>query len=115
LDLLPSTSSIVSIKRLKSFNVDRFPWKLIIAVVLIAFTSMQVMLVIEQTGQYQRAVEAIWYKNFLMADDEYNEEFSRQRNFFKYSEMKTWMTQSSENYYSLVDPNSEGFEYYEPL
>lgn len=28
-------------------------------------TSMQVILIIEQTGEYLRAVEGVWYKNFL--------------------------------------------------
>lgn len=48
-----------------------------ICFVLIFLTSMQVMLTIEQTGQYKRSIEAIFYKNFLFADDEYNIEFER--------------------------------------
>jgi hypothetical protein len=41
---------------------------MLIAIFLIIFTSMQVFLIIEETGRYLRAVEAVWYKNFLFVD-----------------------------------------------
>jgi hypothetical protein len=49
---------------------------------------MQVMLSIEETGQYKRSVEAVFYKNFLIEDSEYNIDFDRQVNFFAYSEIR---------------------------
>lgn len=47
---------------------DRFPWKLLITIILIMLTTMQVMLIIEYTGVYLRAVEGVWYKTFLYED-----------------------------------------------
>lgn len=46
--------------------------------------------------------------------DEYNEEFSRLRNFFKYSEVTQWLKDSKSNYYELVDPKNDTFDYYKP-
>ena len=75
-------------------TLDRFPWKLIMCFLLIFFTSMQVMMSIEQTGQYKRSIEAVFYKNFLLEDSEYNIEFDRQVNFFSYSEVKDHLLRS---------------------
>ena len=82
---------------------------------LILFTSMQVMLIIEQTGQYLRAIEGLWYKNFLFHDDEYNEDFERTRNFFRYSEVRDALNFSIANYHNILHDANDSFDIFEQV
>ena len=75
---------------------------------------MQVMLTIEQTGQYKRSIEAVFYKNFLDADNEYNIEFERQVNFFTYSSLRDHLLQSRENYFKMFENSTDSFDRFSP-
>ena len=69
---------------------------------------------IEQTGQYKRSIEAVFYKNFLKEDSEYNIEFDRQINFFSYSEVKEHLLRSRQNYFNIFEVGTDSFDIFKP-
>ena len=72
------------------------------------------MMSIEQTGQYKRSIEAVFYKNFLKEDSEYNIEFDRQINFFSYSEVKEHLLRSRQNYFNIFEVGTDSFDIFKP-
>ena len=45
--------------------VDRFPWKLLIHILLIILSSAQVLILVDRTGDYSRIQEVQWIHIFL--------------------------------------------------
>lgn len=89
----------------------RFPWKLIIHLLLLIGTSAQAMLILGNTTKYTRAQERIFYDNFLDEVDKSTLEFSRYAYFFTIGDLKDSISKSISNFYSFKENSFETVEY----
>lgn len=65
----------------------RFPWKLIIHVLLVIGTAAQAILILSSTTQYSRSQERIFYNNFVSEVDKNELSFKRFMYIFSLEEL----------------------------
>lgn len=66
----------------------KFPWKLIIHILLLICTSAQAVLILSATTQYTRAQERIFYDNFVTDIEKTDLDFSRYTYLFTVEELQ---------------------------
>lgn len=89
----------------------KFPWKLVIHILLLVFTSAQAVLILGSLTQYTRAQERIFYDKFVGEVDKNSLEFSRYAYIFTVEELKSSVTNSINNFYSIKDSSFEEVQY----
>jgi hypothetical protein len=74
----------------------RFPWKLIIHILLVLGTSAQAILILSSTTQYTRSQERIFYDSFVSEVDRGELSFNRFTYLFTVEELKNSINKSIE-------------------
>jgi hypothetical protein len=97
------------IKKYKVYN--RFPWKMMLHIVLLMVVTAQIILIIDHSGGYSRSEEAFFFDRFLNEDADYNEvDFQKDRYFYSIEDLRDFVKESIDNYYGIED--SDAFEKY---
>jgi hypothetical protein len=92
---------------------NRYPWKMLIHIFLIALTTMQVLITIQADTNYSRTHSRLMDRIFLTpegSDDDLSDR--HERYIFNIAELQTFMQNSVSNYYSLNDKSLEKYSYF---
>jgi len=97
------------IKKYKNYN--RFPWKMMVHIVLVMVVTTQIVLVIQSSGGYSRSEEAFFFQTFLNDQAEYNGvDFEKNRNFYSINEVREFINKSIDSYFNIEEADT--FEVY---
>lgn len=95
------------IKKFTKYN--RFPWKMLIHIVLVFVVTAQIVLTIDATGGYSEFAEILLYKTFFDDAGDYNEvDFDKKRYFYSVGEVQEFINTTVHAYYEL--PTSDSFD-----
>eukprot|EP00347_Sterkiella_histriomuscorum_P001498 403371804 len=87
--------------------IDRFPWKLLIHVLLLILTSAQIIIIVDNTGDYSRVQEIQFLYQFLDSDTSYKEEATNHYKYiFNLKDLQKFVEKSIQSYYSIESPEN---------
>src|SRR4051794_23579830 len=87
-------------------SIDRFPMKMLLHLLLVIFSSAQVLLMVSSTGDYSRNQEHVWYYLFLNSAADYNGvDFPKKFQVSDISTLVQLVNTSVSNYYALANDN----------
>ena len=89
----------------------RFPWKLILHILILIGTSAQAILILGTITQYTRAQERIFYDNFVSEVDKNSLELNRIAYLFTIDELRDSIHRSIDNFYAFETKSFEKIEY----
>ena len=87
-DQIPIKDSLYLSPIAKYKYYGRFPWKLIIHILLVIGTAAQAILILSSTTQYSRSQERIFYDNFLSEVNKNDLSFNRFAYLFTLEDLK---------------------------
>ncbi len=89
----------------------RFPWKMVIHILLVIATTVQAIMTISERTQYTRSQERILYNMFISDSDKTDVDFARKTYLFSVSDLRDHLNNSVNNYYSFQSDSLEIVEY----
>lgn len=101
---IEESEQLSPIEKYKSFG--KFPYLLLFNILLVIFSSIQILIVINSNTNYKRRQERILYKKFLNNEDQ-ETEINRFYYLQSISELKEFIKLSIENYYKFSHNNIE--------
>ena len=111
--LLTNTSNIVSLLTLLfRFNfqisneiIDRFPWRFVVAILLLCSVTAQVMFLITSQGKHYWTHQLVFLNMFYEESDYTENTINRVKHFYDLNEMVEHINETIDNYYSIDDGN----------
>jgi hypothetical protein len=91
---------------------NRYPWKMLIHLLLVVMTTLQVLITIQADTNYSRTQSRVIDRIFLTPEGE-DDDLSdrRERYIFSIPELQGYVKQSVENYYTINDQSLEQYNY----
>ncbi|OMJ67754.1 hypothetical protein SteCoe_35005 [Stentor coeruleus] len=90
----------------------KFPWKIIIQILLIVFTSCQTLLVINQSTMYSYNQYTLWNKVFLNRDVEGSDtSITNSYSIYRINQLLTVIQQTVERYYDINSQTIDNYGY----
>lgn len=100
----------------KYVRFDNFPWKLLVHIIVLIFSSAQIMLIVNFTGLYSRSSHRVWLTQFFDEEIEINTlDYDDVKFFYDISEFRDHIQKSVENYYAIGTEESTTIDAYEYL
>lgn len=98
------------IEKYQKYN--RYPYKMIIHVLIIMMTTLQVLITIQADTNYSRGQTKFLDRTFLTPEGDDDDLTDRRtRNIFSVQDLKVYVANSVKNYYILNDLSLENYEY----
>ena len=85
----------------KFTKFGKFPYKLISHVLLVIFTTMQVVILISQTNRYIRAEERFFYTMFISNEDKRDDDYKKETMLYTPKMIRSHVLTSIENFYNI--------------
>ena len=95
----------------KFTKFGKFPYKLISHVLLVIFTTMQVVILISQTNRYIRAEERFFYTMFISNEDKRDDDYKKETMLYTPKMIRSHVLTSIENFYNINQNSIEITEY----
>lgn len=90
----------------------KFPWKLLIHLLLIILSTSQVLLTVHHSTQYSYNHYTLWNKLFLNREaDSSDTEITNSYNIFSYTELKHFISTTINTYYNINIYSIDNYEY----
>lgn len=107
----------ISLGPLEKYTIyNRFPYKLMLHILLLIVMSVLVSSTVQSSQSQLRAQQFVWYKKFLLntgdEDVPVMDDFNREKRLFSVNEVKDFVGVSMENYYNMRDASDDEFEDY---
>lgn len=94
----------------------KFPWKMLIHIMLILATTMQAIVVINATTDYCRGQERVYYNIFISDSEKEDPDYPRVNYIYSITQLREHLSWSIENYFKLSENSLEKVTYdSEPL
>jgi len=94
-------------------KLGRFPYKMIVHLLLVIFTTLQVVLIVAETNKISRTHERFLYNMFIDDSDKRSMDYNRMAYLFSVDDVKTHVGNSLRNFYSLNTKSLEIINYTE--
>lgn len=95
----------------KFTKFGKFPYKLIVHVLLVIFTTMQVVILISQTNRYSRAEERFFYNLFISNEDKRDDDYKKETLLYTPKMIRKHVLDSIYNFYTINQNSMEITEY----
>jgi hypothetical protein len=82
-------------------KLGRFPYKMIVHILLVIFTTFQVVLIVGETNKISRSQERLFYNMFIDDSDKRSLDYDRMAYLFSVDDVKEHVRNSVNNFYSL--------------
>lgn len=89
----------------------RFPWKMIIHILLVIATTAQAILIIANTTKYTRSQERLFYNIFVSDSDKTSIDYPRMTYLYSVYELREHVSSSIESFYNFQADSLEKVEY----
>lgn len=100
----------------KYVRFDNFPWKLLIHIIVLIFSSAQILLIVNFTGLYSRSSYRVWLTQFFDEEIQVNTlDYDDIKFFYDMSELRSHVQKSVENYFAIGTEESTTIDAYEYL
>lgn len=98
----------ISLGPIEKYTIyNRFPYKLILHILLLILMSVLVSTSVQSSQGQLRAQQYVWYKKFLLNGEDEDvpvmDDFNRQKRLFSVSEVLDFVDASMTNYYAMRD------------
>lgn len=91
----------------------KFPWKLVIQILLMIFTACQVLIIINDSTSYSYNQYTLWNKIFLNKDVEGKDtSIANTFNIYGSTQLKSYIKQTVDNYYDINSHTIDNYEYH---
>ena len=99
---------------MKKYEVyGKFPWKLVIQILLVAATTSQIMLIVNRNTSYSYSQYTLWNKLFLNKDaDGSDTSITNSYNIFGINQLKQFISKSVDKYYDINSYTIDNYEYH---
>ena len=107
----------ISLSPIDKYRIyGKFPWKMLIHIMLILATTMQAIVVINSTTDYCRGQERVFYNNMISDSDKEDPDYPRVNYIYSITQLREHLSWSIENYFKLSENSLEKVTYdSEPL
>lgn len=82
-------------------KLGRFPYKMIVHILLVIFTTFQVVLIVGETNKISRSQERLFYNMFIDDSDKRSLDYDRMTYLFSVDDVREHVRTSIKNFYSL--------------
>jgi hypothetical protein len=82
-------------------KLGRFPYKMIVHILLVVFTTCQVVLIVSEANKYSRSQERFLYNMFVDEGDKRSVDFNRIAYLYSVDDVKKHVATSVQNFYTL--------------
>ena len=99
---------------MKKYEVyGKFPWKLVIQILLVAATTSQIMLIVNRNTSYSYSQYTLWNKLFLNKDaDGSDTSITNSYNIFGINQLKQFISKSVDKYYDINSYTIDDYKYH---
>lgn len=108
----------ISLGPIEKYTIyNRFPYKLMLHILLLILMSILVSTVVSESQSQLRAQQFVWYSKFILNDDDDDpvpvmDDFNREKRFFTVNDLKEFVKKSLDNYSAMRDDPDNEFEEY---
>lgn len=108
----------ISLGPIEKYTIyNRFPYKLMLHILLLILMSILVSTVVSDSQSQLRAQQFVWYSKFILNDEDDDpvpvmDDFNREKRFFTVDDLKEFVNTSLNNYQDMKDDPDNEFEEY---
>ena len=89
----------------------KFPWQMVIQVMLILSISIQALIIINTTTDYCRCQERVFYENFISDSEKEEPDYARTAYLYSVEQLSEHLQSSLDNYFDFADNSLEKLNY----
>ena len=102
----------ISLSPIDKYRIyGKFPWKMLIHIMLILATTMQAIVVINSTTDYCRGQERVFYNNMISDSDKEDPDYPRVNYIYSISQLREHLRNSLTNFFEFKENSLERVEY----
>jgi hypothetical protein len=107
----------ISLNPLDKYTIyNRFPYKLVLHVILVLILTILVSTIVSHSQSQLRGQQYVWYSKFILnnqgEDVPVSDDFNRAKRYFSVVDLLAHINRSLNNYYDMKDNPDNDFEDY---